>query len=293
MLRATSRVTGLSYLTNTGPDSRAARIKELYLFVHGWACSASDFESLLVSLSKATVERQPGSLYVAPDLPSHGKSPQSICPVPSVLAYGQLLNNLIDEFVHDQDHDVRVILVGHSMGCRIVYEMFQQRQTNVVAIILTDGSWYGPDPKDYRPVGQTREEQLQIVENVLKTMWRPLTPESFKSQVVQHARNLDLDYEQILSKSYVSWDGESMEDVMRMVKTGKTRVLLVQGTEGKGAGRHSLKTGQPLGPWMSYVDDRLGSQHDGVIMEDTGHWPHVDKADEVAQAIDTFVKHLP
>ena len=291
MVRATSRATGLSYLTNNPPSSQGTQTKALYLFVHGWACSGSDFEPLLVSFSK--IEHQSSSLYVAPDLPSHGQSPQSICPVPSVLAYGQLLNRLIDEFVHDQPHPVQVVLVGHSMGCRIVYEVFQQRQTGVAGLVLIDGSWYGPDPQDYRPVGQTREEQLQIVENVLKTMWGLATPESFKSQVLQHARSIDLDYEQILSKSYVSWDGESMENVMKLVKTGKTRVLVVQGTEGKGAGRHSLKAGQPLGPWMSYVNDRLGSQHDGVIMEETGHWPHVDKADEVAQTIVKFVNELP
>ena len=40
--------------------------------------------------------------------------------------------------------------------------------------------------------------------------------------------------------------------------------------------------------WMKFVRDVLGALYTGLVVEGSGHWPHIDKIDEVAQAIKDF-----
>jgi pimeloyl-ACP methyl ester carboxylesterase len=69
---------------------------------------------------------------------------------------------------------------------------------------------------------------------------------------------------------------------------GITKILVVQGTDGRGARRRSLSKGEETS-WMRSVRERVGERYTGLVVEDSGHWPHVDKTDEVAQAITRFV----
>ena len=178
------------------------------------------------------------------------------------------------------------------MGCRIALEVFSQNPVNVVGLVLLDGSWYGPAPKDYKPISRNNAEELRNVLAVFDTMFGPVTPEYFKVQIQDHLRGIDLDYANQLRRDYIAWDGKRMEEALRTVDSRtdqKTRVLVVQGTEGHGAERKSLKKGEE-GAWMQFVKAEVGDKYTGLIVEGSGHWPHVDKAQEVADAIQTLGK---
>jgi pimeloyl-ACP methyl ester carboxylesterase len=176
------------------------------------------------------------------------------------------------------------------MGCRITLEVFSQQPANICGIVLLDGSWYGRSPKDYKPKSANGVEELLNVLNVFDTMMGPATPEAFKQQVQQHLRAIDLDYANQLRRDYIAWDGKKMEEALGMVGSGpghRVRVLVVQGTEGHGAKRRSLKKDQEV-PWMALVKSKVGDGYASVIVEGSGHWPQVDKLQEVAEAIETF-----
>jgi pimeloyl-ACP methyl ester carboxylesterase len=288
--RQTSASTGVSYLS-TGRSS--LNLRRLYIFIHGWACSGSDYIPLLSTLSASGKE----ALYVAPDLPGHGRSPRSICPNPTVTSFANLINHYRHELCSTSLVGVETILVGHSMGCRIVLEVFSQEPRNVTGIVLLDGSWYGPkSPKEENQptTSVDKDQELQLILCTLPTMFGPSTPDYFKQQVVQHMREIDLDYMNLLSNNYIAWDGERMEDVMNIIiqgqgnnddsETAETWVLLVQATEGHGGKRRSLKKSDE-GPWMRFVKDRVGERYRSIVVEGSGHWPHVDRVEEVARAI--------
>jgi pimeloyl-ACP methyl ester carboxylesterase len=288
LIRQCSTSTGLSYLaSSTAPTY----LRKLYILVHGWACTASDYAPLLSALS-APEREELGALHIALDLPSHGYSPQSLCPDPAVVDFAALINKIRYELSSSSSRGVETVLVGHSMGCRIALEAFAQEPTNVTGMVLLDGSWYGPSPK-YESYPKTKEEQLPLMLKTLAGMFGPLTPEAFKDQKYQQIREIDLEYENRLSEDYVRWDGERMEDVLRMVGMGdkdatrQTRILIVQSTEGHGAKRKSLKVGEE-GPWMRLVKNTVGERYQAVVVEGCGHWPHVDKVEEVADAIVRF-----
>jgi pimeloyl-ACP methyl ester carboxylesterase len=81
-----------------------------------------------------------------------------------------------------------------------------------------------------------------------------------------------------------------MEEVLGMVGSStdhRVRVLVVQGTEGHGTKRRSLKKGQE-GQWMALVKSKVGDGYASLIVEGSGHWPQVDRLQEVADAIETF-----
>src|SRR5437764_5714843 len=101
------------------------------IFVHGFACSLDDWEAQLRALS-------PSFRCVALDLPGHAGSakPDTI----SIEILGAAVNR-----VKDQVAASNTILVGHSMGCRVIVEAFQQSGASVSGLVFVDGSFLGGD----------------------------------------------------------------------------------------------------------------------------------------------------
>jgi pimeloyl-ACP methyl ester carboxylesterase len=225
---------------------------------------------------------------IAPDLPGHGHTPASILSDPTVSAFARLINDLCKE-LSPPAGAVETVLVGHSMGCRIVLEAFSQQPSNATGIILLDGSWYGPAPtRDYKPTTSSPAEELRVVMDVFDSMMGPETPEAFKDQVRRHLGEVDLAYVGRLRRDYIRWDGERMEDVFEVVKSSGVGVLVVQGTEGHGRERRALKEDEE-GPWMRFVRERVAEgRYTGCVVERSGHWVHVDGMTAVAEVIKRF-----
>src|ERR671926_95958 len=106
---------------------RAGRGAPALVFVHGFACTHEDWQAQLAHFQR-THE------VVACDLRGHGKTPgrPHEC---SIEHYGgdvaALVNNL----------DLKgVVLVGHSMGCRVVLEAARLMPDRVAGVVLIDGS---------------------------------------------------------------------------------------------------------------------------------------------------------
>src|SRR5919108_3101864 len=97
------------------------------LFVHGFACTHEDWKPQLDFFQRTNE-------VIACDLRGHGKTPgrPHEC---SIEHYGgdvaALVNNL---------ELARVVLVGHSMGCRVVLEASRLIAEKVAGIVLVDGS---------------------------------------------------------------------------------------------------------------------------------------------------------
>src|SRR5258706_10691806 len=106
---------------------RAGKGAPALVFVHGFACSSDDWRAQLEHFQKTNE-------VVACDLRGHGKTPgrPHEC---SIEHYGggvgALVNNLELE---------KCILVGPSMGCRVVLEASPHVADRVVGIVLVDGS---------------------------------------------------------------------------------------------------------------------------------------------------------
>ena len=98
------------------------------IFVHGFACALDDWEEQLRGLS-------PSFRCAALDLPGHGYSAEPDTACIEILAAA--VNR-----VKDQVAGSTSILVGHSMGCRVIVEAYQQSSATVSGLVFVDGSFF-------------------------------------------------------------------------------------------------------------------------------------------------------
>ena len=99
------------------------------VFVHGFGCAHSDWDAQVAHLS-------PRHQTVAVDLRGHGDSPGAAeeC---SIERYGADVAEVMRALALP-----RAVLVGHSMGCRVVVEAALQAPGHTAAVILVDGSQF-------------------------------------------------------------------------------------------------------------------------------------------------------
>ena len=103
------------------------------IFVHGFACALDDWDPQVNVLS-------PRFRCVALDLPGHGASakPATV----SIAAMGTAVKEVKERLAPRS-----AILVGHSMGCRVIVEAMLQSPSNVAGLVFVDGSILGGDPE--------------------------------------------------------------------------------------------------------------------------------------------------
>src|SRR5271157_1937449 len=101
------------------------------VLVHGFGCAHADWDAQVAHLS-------PRHQTVAVDLRGHGESP------------GAAADCSIERYGADVAEVMRAlrlppaILIGHSMGCRVVTEAALQAPEHAAAVILVDGSQFAP-----------------------------------------------------------------------------------------------------------------------------------------------------
>src|ERR1051325_3533508 len=103
------------------------------LFVHGFACALDDWDAQVKALS-------PRFRCVALDLPGHGASAK-----PATVAIAAMGSAVAQ--VKEHIGARATVLVGHSMGCRVIVEALLQSPTGVAGLVFVDGSILGGEPE--------------------------------------------------------------------------------------------------------------------------------------------------
>jgi len=100
------------------------------VFVHGFACDGTDWQAQVDALATRTT-------VVVCELPGHGSSPGTPAEC-TIEAYGIAVARALMEL------ELRpAILVGHSMGCRVVLKASRVQPYAVSGLVLVDGSRIG------------------------------------------------------------------------------------------------------------------------------------------------------
>ena len=168
------------------------------VFVHGFGCWAADWDQTVNSLS--------GELdCIAVDLAGHGARAAESGPYTLHGAAREIADRLKDE---------RAILVGHSMGTRIVTEIAGAAPEVAGALVLVDGSCVPGEP-DPDPVLDLDEAALF-----------GLSPEQ-RQGVVERVKRLPPDAARGYLNDMARWDREEAEFHIRAVRCP---VRLVQST---------------------------------------------------------------
>lgn len=246
------------------------------VFVHGFTCAHDDWDAQVAAIS-------PTHQTVAVDLRGHGQSPGTAADA-TIERYGADVAELMSALALEP-----VVLVGHSMGCRIVVEAASLAPQQVVGIILVDGSQLAPCMEEIlktcfaQPLGYEEMTKSWFAEMFTATS-HPAT----QASVVARSARLPREIGEHLITDLQRYDVQCFTQALSMIQAP---VLAIQTTYiNEIRERCSLTVGQDT-PFLGML--RSAVRHlQVVVIPDTGHFPQLDNPDLTSQIMLDFLADL-
>jgi pimeloyl-ACP methyl ester carboxylesterase len=242
------------------------------VFVHGFACSHEDWKFQLEHFSK-THE------IAACDLRAHGKTPGRVHEC-SIEHYGGDVAALVLNL------DLSgAILIGHSMGCRVVLEAARALpQKRVAGVVLVDGSRAGsgnPDAAEATARAQIAKNGYPaFAEHLFRQMFFEKT--ELSETIVSRAVRTSASFGAELWPRMARWDAASVEGALEPVRG---RILAIQSTTRNAQlQRAPMKPGESS-PWLDLLKS-YGAKVE--IIPDTGHFTQLEAPARVNELIARF-----
>lgn len=244
------------------------------LFVHGFSCAHADWDAQLACFS-------PRHQTVAVDLRGHGRS------------MGQAGECSVERYGADVAEVMRAlalpptILVGHSMGCRVVIEAALQDPAQTAGVILVDGSQFSAA---MQPLMKQRFAAVggysTMVESMFEDMFTAKSDKAIVASVVTRAARLPKAIGEKLLTDLVRYDVGRLETSLASLRVP---VMVVQTTfSNEKRERRSLRKGD-TSPYLDMLRAKVPSIQVEIIA-DTGHFPQLDESGHLNALIGNFVQ---
>jgi pimeloyl-ACP methyl ester carboxylesterase len=243
------------------------------IFVHGFACSLEDWEEQFRGLS-------PRFRCVALDLPGHGNSakPETI----SIEMMGTAVNRVKDRIAAPS-----TILVGHSMGCRVIIEAFQQSGVTVSGLVFVDGSILGCDLQSTMKSTKAAIDRAGMdafTQQFFSDMFLESGNPELRERLIARAQGLNACFREELFLDVVRWDTTKLRDALRRISIP---ALVLQSTSmDSDLKRVSLPVGMTT-PWMNAVAS-LVQKSQARVIPNAGHMTMIEAPQAVNNAIQQF-----
>ena len=244
-----------------------------FVFVHGFACAHEDWKAQTDHFSKS-------HLVVACDLRGHGRTPGAPGEC-SIERYGTDVAELLRTL------DTPAVLVGHSMGCRVVLEANRLAPDRVAAIALVDGSRMATgDPRQAHEAMRAAIEFTgfqAFAEALFAQMFLdPSTPQA--ASVIERAKRLPAKIGAALFPTMARWDAGKIVSALAAVRGP---FLAIQTTSMSPERKRSPMRAGQTSPWLDLLRERVP----GVCIEilpGLGHFPQIEAADRVNALLATL-----
>jgi len=247
-----------------------------FVFVHGLGCAAEDWRHQVETFA----ERHD---VVACDLRGHGASPgdPGTC---NVATYGADVAALLVAL------DLSgAVVVGHSMGCRVVLQAYAEAPERVAGVVLVDGSSVGMAGERARESARPTlaADYAGFARRLFTQMF--FAPGAGADRIIERGMALPEAIGAPLWLSMVAWDAERMAGALAGVRVP---LLAIQSTTmSPERGRAPLAPGASS-PWLDLV--RRQAPRSGVeIVPGPGHFVMLEAPDRVNAALAAFVAGLP
>ena len=244
------------------------------VFVHGYTCDHTDWKLQLQEFQKTNE-------VVACDLRGHGATPgrEHEC---SIEHYGgdvaALLANLELQ---------KAILIGHSMGCRVVLEAARLDPARVHGVVLIDGSRQASG--DAEAAQQAARAAIAAaggyaawVEGLFAPMF--LEPSTESRRMIERAVRLPAAVGTSLRIAQMRWDAGQMDAALDALRVP---LLAIQSTSINAQGKRiPLQEGQGS-PWLDLVRARVPNARIEIV-PGVGHFTQIEAAKTVNRLIKEF-----
>ncbi len=243
------------------------------VFVHGFACSHTDYKAQVAHFS-------PKHKTVSVDLRGHGASPATVDEI-SIERFGADVAEIMRALKLPPS-----ILVGHSMGCRVVTEAALQAPDQTAGVILLDGSQFaaamGPVMKErFAKAGGFTE----MARGMFVDMFTAKSDKAAAAAVVERAMQLPVEIGSKLLRDLQRYDVTRFETSLAGVKAP---VMALQATfSNEKRERKTMVKGQST-PYLEMVR-RVQPKAHIEIVPDTGHFPQLDEIAQTNALLQSFV----
>jgi pimeloyl-ACP methyl ester carboxylesterase len=247
------------------------------VFVHGFGCAHSDWDAQVAHLS-------PRHQTVAVDLRGHGASPGSAAAC-SIERYGADVAEVMRALGLPP-----AVLVGHSMGCRVVIEAALQAPDHTAGLILVDGSQFAPAMEAVlREPFAMLDGYATMVGGMFTDMFTANSDAAAAETIITRAGRLPPDVGQKMLRDMQRYDVGRLTGSLASLRVP---VLVLQATYSNAKReRRTMVAGQTT-PYLEMLRGAVPSARIEIIPE-TGHFPQIDQSPRTNALIDRFLTTLP
>lgn len=242
------------------------------VFVHGFACSLEDWH-FQTDYFRKTQE------VVACDLRGHGQTP------------GRPEECTIENFGGDVAALVanldlpKAVLIGHSMGCRVVLQAAQLAPERIAGLVLVDGSRTGfGDPKKAEADARAAVDKVgypAFAENLFRQMF--FKPSALADAIVKRAVRQSTGFGPLLWPAMARWDAGKMDAALAAVKAP---VLVIQSTTRSPELKRSMLKAGESSPYLDLLRNSVRDPRIEVVP--AGHFTMLEEAPTVNRLISAF-----
>jgi pimeloyl-ACP methyl ester carboxylesterase len=246
------------------------------VFVHGFACAHDDWRAQVDFF-------RPRQGVLVCDLRGHGASPGDPAQC-DIETYGADASALL--------HALNLpptILIGHSMGCRVVLQAYLDAPQRVAGLVLVDGSRVGTgNPQEAE---EAMRQHIQAVGYA--TMMRAFFADMFlqgsdpsvKERIVSRALALPETIGASLFSRLIRWDAQYMDVALAQVAVP---LLAIQSTYINPERVRVPLRAEETTPWLELVRHHVLTAQIEVVCG-AGHFTMLDKPQAVNRLLASFV----
>lgn len=250
------------------------------VFVHGLACGHEDWRGQMDHFA-------PGHRVISLDQRGHGRS-TGFSEGFDMLTLGADLAELIAEAGLES-----AILVGHSMGCRVVLECARVAPDAVAGLVLVDGSQLAtaePDAARRGARDAIRETGYDaFVERLFTQMFVSGSDPKVREAIVARARRMPEAIGASLVAEMVAWDAEYAE---RAWRAATVPITVIQSTH-----LNPQRERVPLAPGetTTFLERarKLAPHCEVAVVPGVGHFTMIEAPEAVNRHIESLLDRVP
>lgn len=258
--------------------TREGRGGPAIVFVHGFACARSDWRNQVAHLRDRHET-------VAVDLGGHGTTPGTEAHQ-RIETHGRDVAALLGELGIE-----RAVLVGHSMGCRVVAAAMAEAPSRVVGLVQVDGSRLGPAGSTTYEERRKRIAEIgysTFMEPFFVQMFLPGADRAISQPIVDRAVAMPETLAGNLFPNIGRWDSEHFD---RVFAGTRVPLMAIQSTYMTAEGKRAPMTKGQTTAYLDNVKSLVPAARIEVI-PDVGHFPQLERAAEVNALLDDFLVGL-
>jgi pimeloyl-ACP methyl ester carboxylesterase len=247
------------------------------VFVHGYCCASSDWAGPYAGLAEQWT-------VVAPDLIGHGES-SSDEHTWTIERCAQAVSAVLDAIGAES-----VVLIGHSMGCRIALQTYLNSPHRVAALVLVDGSWTGSGNRmtataSARQRIQAMGERAWIIDSFERMLLPDVNPE-LAGELRARALTAPVRAASELLPDMFGWDAECMTPALDRLEVP---TLAIQSTD---LNEQLLRVGLRAGDrtrWLRLLEAHVRDLRVEIVPAHS-HFAMLERPAELTNVISAFLR---